>query len=481
MNPFVPSELWRTAPVDFALPSIGGIAASNSPIPAPRLRLVHWPNGDPCWPLLMYASWLLRRGKSVGTVNTYMAELSVAIRCITRRGWDFSQLDDGRVFGLRDMLLEDYARRPGRRAVRGRRQTNRILARTLGFLVWLQRTYMFRPSLIGLDGEGGAITISYRRSYRGRQGLFHESYVSPDEPTTVYPMARGVFEAMLGACQWIARSAYVRERARVMLRLAADLGVRRSELVQINIRDIYDAIENPERGTISVHSAKRRGPHIRMVPIPRITLQAVVNYIEVQRAIQVRHLRKKYPGYRDSGDLLLSCTGGRIAVETITQDMHRLRRLADVEERASIHMLRHRWITLQVVEGIRAYGAQRLPVDMAISLLSRISSMTGHASVDSLWNYVSMTFDELGVWDRALENHTVRSIVVAIEREISLFRMSDEDSVRCKELLSWTHEALGRLLCVAASIEPASSEVRAEVVAPLELLLTTQRSRASRP
>jgi len=151
--------------------------------------------------------------------------------------------------------------------------------------------------------------------------------------------------------------------------------------------------------------------------------------------------------------------------------MHRLRRLADVEEKASIHMLRHRWITLQVVEGIRAYGNQKLPLDVATSLLSRISSMTGHSSIDSLWSYVLMTFDELGVWDRAQENHTIRSVIAAIDREIAIFRESEADLSASKRLLAWIQDALGQLLCVAASISSGGAATGSDSVAPLQVLL----------
>jgi hypothetical protein len=85
-----------------------------------------------------------------------------------------------------------------------------------------------------------------------------------------------------------------------------------------------------------------------------------------------------------------------MAAATVSQIFVDLRQMAGISERATAHMLRHRWITLQLI--FRLKRLQRrgiIAAEALVTILSRLASISGHGSVDSLWTYVDFAYEEL--------------------------------------------------------------------------------------
>ena len=212
-------------------------------------------------------------------------------------------------------------------------------------------------------------------------------------------MTRATFLQLYDACSKIAKSGYVKARTSILLSLFYDSGARRKEIASITVNDARDAIRRSD-GKLELKSAKRTDDHRRKVPIPAETLREIEAFISVSRAAQVRKLVSLGLIDKDPGWLFMSSRGGRIGVETITQDFHRLRRAAGIKGRAAPHMLRHRWITVQVAHQLRGYlkSGKKLPPDIRLTLLTKVASLAGQRHIASMRPYLDLSTEELGIW-----------------------------------------------------------------------------------
>jgi site-specific recombinase XerD len=426
-------------------------ASSTGPVTKafPGVRVLFWPNGRPCWPANMYAANALRFGRAIGTVNTYASELSHFLRFLYEHRLHFEDVDDDVIYSFSERLEGEFTsgRKGGKR--RGGRQTNKILRRALGFLEWYQKFFPAKRPLVGELGDAAQVTIERRRmEIKGRRisYVWHDSMVAEDVPRDVKPMARNVLSELLAACHKIANSRYIQQRAATILKLLADTGARRSEICGLSVKDVEEAAMS-RSGKIRLPTAKGGNWRIREVPIPKATLDAVMSFIKIQRALHVRRLKKLGTIKRDPGWLFLNHRGNRLHVETITQDIARLRRIAGIDERATAHMLRHRWITIQVLERLKVYVGQKLPMDVATTILTHVASMTGHSQIQSLWGYIDLAFEEMGIWDTAQSVIHMRLNAEAAHRELRALREAHRDGSRLtKEELTRVDNLLHDLL-----------------------------------
>jgi integrase len=179
-----------------------------------------------------------------------------------------------------------------------------------------------------------------------------------------------------------------------MLLILADVGIRREELVWIRVADVLDASNGD--GMLKVRTSKRKGNPIRLVPVPALTLQEVMKYISVQREMQMRRHTKSGRGGRDRGWAFCSRSGSRLAPATVSQIFSDLRALAGVSERATAHMLRHRYITLQIIDRIeRLRNVGILGVEAAATVLAQVASLSGHSNPTSMWDYIDWAYQEM--------------------------------------------------------------------------------------
>lgn len=158
--------------------------------------------------------------------------------------------------------------------------------------------------------------------------------------------------------------------------------------------DIFKAMK--EGKGLEIRTSKRRGNPTRVVPIPEETLRHLADYLEVHRELQIRRLRRRERAFEDEGWAFCTRTGGQLAPESVTQLFGDLRAIAGMSERATAHMLRHRYITLQVVHRLRQLrGSRSIGVEAMSTILSRVASLSGHAILSSLWGYVDWAYDEI--------------------------------------------------------------------------------------
>lgn len=350
---------------------------------------LYWPNGRICWQVNAYLLWLRRSGLATSTVNTYGSELSNLVRYLAENESFFEDVTDDTLLSFADWLL-------ARNKASGN-HVNRLLHRAISFFIWLQNT-IIGSHLVGAHGEGAQITLVTRVVRRRKGGvttvLRHASMVPRSIPRAIRPASADVVEALLDACAHTAKTDFRQSRDRSMIVLLADAGIRREELTWIRCEHIREAARNG--GRLRIRTSKRHGHPEREVPIPNVTARMLVDYLDINRAIQVRSLRNRTGVSRDAGWAFCTRMGTKMAPATVTQLFADLRGEAGISERATAHMLRHRFITLQVVARLRALNRDRaFGVEAMTTVLSKVASLSGHGNLQSLWRYVDWAYEEI--------------------------------------------------------------------------------------
>jgi site-specific recombinase XerD len=383
-------QLWKEASATFAIPKVR-LRNQIHARPAPHLRALYWPNGHPCWEATAYIINECRRGLASSSANTYASELSHLIRFVSqRRGLRFKKITDDHLYEYAAYLARTD---PRGRLIRQGSYINRVIGTAIRFLMWLGKIMPVDRRLVGYPGDDASITIYPIKGPRGVAGFSHPSYQAKSEPTKIRPMADLHLEQLLNAADEEGQRFFTRCRNSALINLLADSGVRREELSFIRVEDLEQAIERG--GRLRCRTSKRKGNPYREVPVPLETLVEIrANYVETARAIRMETILGS--GGRDEGWLFCTQTGSRMRPSTVTHLFARLRAVAGIDGKAAPHMLRHRWINLQVREGVRRLSALApISAGLMVTLLSRLASTTGHASLQSLIGYLDDSFDQL--------------------------------------------------------------------------------------
>jgi integrase/recombinase XerD len=154
-------------------------------------------------------------------------------------------------------------------------------------------------------------------------------------------------------------------RNRAILELLYSTGIRRGELVNINIDDFA-----PERGELMI--VKGKGKKDRMVPVGEIASKLIQGYLTLVRPWHVK---------RDETALFVnSVTGKRLVGDWIRLILHETVKKSGIEKRVTPHTLRHSMATHLL----------RNKAD-----LRHIQAILGHDSLRTTQIYTHLTFDDL--------------------------------------------------------------------------------------
>lgn len=382
-------RLWRTSSKEFYLPGYDKLRRSER-WAAPEMRVMYWPDGCICWQLNVYFLHLRRSNSAISTINTYASELSLFVRFLFESEVVIEEVCDDVLVSFSDWLIK--------RKKSSGNHINRILLRVISCLEWYQ-TLLVGKRLVGSLGQGAQVTISLR-SLKSKQGVVrvrtqHHAMVPASIPRTVRPISSNAISALLDSCEWTAKTNFRRSRDRCMLVLLADTGIRREELTWIRVSDIVGASADRK---LPVRTSKRKGNPYRLIPISDETFRMLLEYIDVTRSIQIRRLKRRKIGFKDLDWLFCTREGFKMAPSTVSQLFSDLRAEAGLTERVSAHMLRHRYITLQVMARLRSLSSRgSIGVEALTTVLSKVASLSGHSSLDSMWRYVDWAYEELEV------------------------------------------------------------------------------------
>jgi site-specific recombinase XerD len=451
-------QLWEKASEHFELRRAEG-EGRLAALSAPRMCALYWPDGRPCWQVNAYLIWMRARLRKVSTVNTYGSDLSPLIRFLAQTKSTMDSVDD-------QMLIQfgNWLQGSGRKGSR----VNQIIGRALKFLEWYQGRSASGRKLIGLGGDGAQITVELTARRHGRSvtyGYAHPAMTSPSVPRTVVPMPMVHSEGLLGAIHRTARRSFIRARNGALFTLLRESGVRRTEVTSITKRALEEAVAS--NGRLNVRNAKRTDGSSRVIPIDMTALETVMAYVTHQRAILMERNRKKNPSFTDPGWLFCKEDGQKISDEFVTKLFSLLRKAAGISARAHPHMLRHRWITLQLVrmiEQLQNMGGGAIAADLIVTLLSRLAILAGQKSKDSLWTYVDFASEELMRILREKQGRFISSEVLAklgnLLEQLAGFRGDAPQRDDVAELLK---DLRGQLAMALAQPSPLNSDLTAKL------------------
>lgn len=456
-----------------------------------NIPCVFWPDGHVCWEANMYLlnEWELGRStrNNGGTLATYASQLSHIVRYVHRRKLSFNDLRDGHIRELSITLTDErHPRNPAFRYRTGT-QTNIILRRSIEFLTWCQKLLYPDTLIVGEEGCGAQISITYRMRTIGkerdgrprvRKYIWHEAMRKNESARVVQPIGKQVLDMLLTACELSSKRPYTVNRRRMIQKLAAEVGARRTELSLVKIEHVREALDRLNKSGAPVAKMKfltikqrREGPHQtdenvleeREAPVSRELLTELARFIKIHRSPLINRLKKSGRLASDPEYVFLTEKGRPIRPETLTKELAGIRKIAGITQRAYLHMYRHRRITLLVIEYVKAVLENHVGLDISATLLTKVASITGHHSIDSLWTYIDTAFDELGIWKKTDQTLAIRANMDSIFAQLAeihseLPRVKADMSAPVRQLLDRVDYLVTSLLKLAQASDDAGND-----------------------
>jgi len=457
-------QLWKKTNNDCQLVDYSNNQGSAL-VNAPNIPVMFWPDGNVCWPITI---WLMERGKSYiaranskgrrntngGSLNTHASLISHFVRFTHHyHNKDFTSLyDDDLKAWVKNLKAEIDTKRPNSKK-RKNTQVGSIMRSALTFLVWYQHYMLYNDKLIG-EEIGNQITILYKTK-KGRSSLgksYHQKYIhhrhipNNNTPKKVFAIGHEHITKLYDALRETTPNIQVRKRNECILKLLEATGGRRVEVAEITVEDVKLALTT-ER--LTLRTAKSDTSE-RQVPVAKQWIEPIERYINIYRKKQVKELIKNGKISAEPKSLFINLNNGDKLYETyISKLISNLRKAANINEKTCAHMFRHRFITIQVATRLKDFRKGDLPIDVASSILTKVSSLSGHSDPESLRSYIDLAFAELDAWDTADKVLEMRSKLEGAYREIQIMKGDLEiEKLSKQQLLNKVESLLGDILSV---------------------------------
>jgi integrase/recombinase XerD len=202
--------------------------------------------------------------------------------------------------------------------------------------------------------------------------------------------------ALLLAQPHVSRPLGLRDRA--ILEVFYSCGLRRQELIELNVRDV-----DFERGTVFVRCGK--GAKDRYVPIAERALFWLRLYLDLARP--------RFHCEQSSELLFLSSVGTPICADWLSRKIRHYLKNAGIDKRGSCHLLRHTVATL-MLEG----GAD----------IRYVAEMLGHTRLETTQRYTHVSIDRLRTIHTA--THPAASLSIAMAAELATLIPSNKVTLR---------------------------------------------------
>ncbi|WP_031364357.1 site-specific integrase [Caballeronia sordidicola] len=383
------------------------------------LPLPCWPDGSWCIELAGYMQTLARKGLSLadngGTPGAYASQLSHVVRECYALGVDFHELSNAQFEDFIKSLTDEMN---GSEPARSTRRVGDIGRRTLDFLSYIG-TRCNIPDLVSLDGpyingERRSYEVMLKNGGKTTRYYWHHNCFPPKSPAHVrYPVPEDYIAQMRRTAGEIKSSHFLKRRRLTLLRILEVTGARRIEVANMLVKDILNAKEMTEP-FLRMPTFKRGGgePEWRVIPVKHSDLDFIIEYIKFYRKTIVS--KKFLKG--DHGVLFVSeKTGKPIRPNTITLELHLLRKAAGFVGRAHPHLFRHRYITMAVFRLIRAYRLRDADhfADLMITgkeFAHEVMQRTGHKDIKSLQRYVDWAFALSGAAEGKLDEVNISEL-----------------------------------------------------------------------
>ncbi|SOE84460.1 Phage integrase family protein [Burkholderia sp. YR290] len=451
----------------------------------PAMIAVCWPDLRPCHEVEMF---MLDQGERYtareldgGSLRVIASQLSPLIRFCWSKKISFREMDDGLMAeAVKFLMSEEDPHRFGKT----RRQNNttiRIIATWIDFFRWMQSRLVQERKIVGpkdqnpqipliekkiTDRRGNVRTVwTYRltpppstpENVRGpisrvlRQKLWEGAAAmsNPDERDARY---KGRF---LTLNNYAEECEFLLKRRQLLLDLLEASGARPGELARMLAHEHRCCSEDRRLKLPTLKRRKLVDP-VRSVPVNAATAIRIELYIKKYRQPLLKRLRAQGLRPKPRDCLLLTVQGFPVTEALLEKEFRRIVAHVGLEqERACMSMFRHRFITnlvklhlLSFMDEHPGKGRFSMAKGDYRTVLTRVLPFTNHADIDSLFFYIDLAWDELGVFAYA---EPARLLGMTVE------------------------QALNRLTALAASVRSRSEKMRDAVLD--EVLIELQRIR----
>lgn len=393
----------------------------------PVFPFMYWPSNKPCEPVNMYLLDIAH-GVTGGTLKTYATQLTHLVRYCGLNNVGIEQLTDVHFHALASQLQEGRSNRHPLERKRNNNTVDEILSRSIFFLLWYQEMFMphLRTPLIGEKTVSPQITVKREKNTdSGRYYYTHAAMPASESREPKRPIARSIIEDIQRAIyrqsvleerseRFTQRYAndrellraqleYIRARRTFMIWMMMRTGMRPSELVQMSVKDHEDILKTR---TLKIPTKKQRKVKAPMRHFPILLDAATVIYRYLLSRSTYCDALKLAGVEPDPGTaFFLTFEGKPIQKTSLEKDFERLVAFAGYKDiQACLSMFRHRFVTYEVTVHLKEFieksgKSRQMMTDIDYeSILKRIADKTGHGSVQSLWHYIDLAWEELGVW-----------------------------------------------------------------------------------
>lgn len=433
------------------------------------IPFMSWPDGSPCLQANAYMIKLRmhsgrggngpsRIGTKGGTFGQYAGQLSHIIRFCYYNRLNFIAISDDDFCHFIDGLRKETEKKHPAKLRRNERTIIDIGRRCLSFLAHVGEM----NGVHNFVGIGGTISVEMVDSMVSRNGkaykrssVHHRSFRTPSAKKTRRPIAEATIEKLRDAIDEMSTSDFLCRRRHLMISLFEEMGARRAEVQTIKVSQII-AASKTKIPIISVQTLKKGGTGItRDLQLSPVLIDELMDYIRDDR----RTIMKRFKENPDHGFLFVTERGGRpLGIDTITTEFSNVRRAACIEEPACAHLFRHAFCT-HVVAQLIAETEALSPDSFRQTLMTnkmlaeRAMAKTGHATLESLLDYVDAAFRKKSKYEQIIRNVDIARTYESYEKrrkrlleEFKKGKLTKEHYIEREEALS---SAMDRALVAA--------------------------------
>lgn len=399
----------------------------------PAFPFMYWPSGKPCEPVNMYFLDLAH-AVTGDSLRSYAAGLSHLVRYCGEKNVSMECLTDAHIHELSERLQEEKSRRKPLERARNDNTVRAILSCVIRFLMWYQKTFMLllRTPLIGEQSVSPQIVVKQIRNDKSRAKnrrveyyYTHSAMPTSESREPKRPIARSLIEDIQRCINsqsvleersarfvqrhrnnpalLAAQLEYMRARRHFLVWIMMHTGLRPSELLEMSVKEHQDILNTralviPTKKRRKIKAPKRSFPIL-------LNAATVVHRYLIARTAYYETLKDSDVESNPGDAFFLTLDGEPLKKSSLEKDFERLANKAGYKDvQACLSMFRHRFITYEVTAHLKEFieksgKSRQMMTDIDYeSILRRVAAKTGHGSVESLWHYIDLAWEELGVW-----------------------------------------------------------------------------------
>ncbi|WP_367394220.1 tyrosine-type recombinase/integrase [Pseudomonas sp. X4] len=372
---------------------------------ADNISFLYWPNGSPCHLANLYMislrnkvsmqrkNGLARRGKGGGTIGAYANKVNTLLKFAYDLNINLTDLNDGLFSNFIDGLRSEKHKLYANQLARNENTIHDIGSVCLSFLEFIGALFN-NERFVAKNG----IIKAYQDKVKNPAGHYnyvwrHHSFSSGESREKRKPISQHTIKDLRETANKLPTSDHIAARTQLLISLLENIGGRRGEIAELTIESFHQAM-TMKYPSLEFITLKRGRLQTRKVPVTRMLLNEIHDYIEVYRA----DIIDKCLNGKDHGFVLVAeTTGAPYSPDSVTNEIRQLRIKSGISEPATAHLFRHAFITNMFALMIERHRFKDEAVfkNQLISdtfFKREILQLTGQKTLSALDTYIDIAF-----------------------------------------------------------------------------------------